>query len=120
MTTTRPPSSRAKYSSEAQVEHGKRELQYGKDLERLSRTIAKQKNSDDVQKRHVEDAASALSAGSNSVVRIAEIGLVIAGFGFGYLGNVILSNEFDVKNVLIFMIPIMIGACMYTYALGRK
>jgi histone H3/H4 len=111
-----------RYSIEAQQEHATRTADYFVSLESLSRVIARQKQSDDVQASHVGLAAEALGKNTSpkTIRRTAEIGFLMAGAGLGYLGNVILSEAYTFGNAMIFGVPILVGVGMYSYALGRE
>jgi ABC-type protease/lipase transport system fused ATPase/permease subunit len=108
-----------KYAQSARQELEDRVNEYRRTLKDLSFRISKQRSSEDVQRRHVELAAEAIAPPDKSTRLLSDIGLLVAGGGVGYLGNVAIGKDFTVVNVLIFMIAIAAGACMYSYTLGR-
>jgi hypothetical protein len=110
-----------RYSPEAVGEHERTTIEYATMLIQLSRDIAKQKKSDDVQAYHVGLAAEALgkTKASTALRRLAELGTLVAGAGLGFLGNVVIADDFTAGNTLMFMIPIAIGMGLWTYTLGR-
>lgn len=108
-----------KFAQSAVQELEDRVRDYRGALKDLSSRISKQRSSEDVQKRHVELAAEAIAPPDRSTRLLSDIGLLIAGGGIGYLGNVAIGKDFTVANVLIFMAAIAVGACMYSYTLGR-
>jgi hypothetical protein len=110
-----------RYSLEARQEHASRTVDYFVSLEELSRVIAKQKQSDDVQASHVRLAAEALGRNKARKLfrRAAEIGVLFAGAGLGYLGNVLISEAYTFTNAVIFGVPILVGVGIYFYAVGQ-
>lgn len=119
-TTLAESSAPTRFSPEAATVYSARVTAYVTSLEHLSRTVAEQRNGDDVSAHDVRLAADALGNGDKRKARrLGEIGGVIAGAGLGYLGNVVIASAYTFANGVIALVPIALGCALYAYSAGR-
>jgi hypothetical protein len=109
-----------RFSPEAATEYSSRVSAYVTALERVSRIVAQQRNADDVSAHDVRLASEALGNGDKKKSkRLGELGGLIAGAGLGYLGNVVIASAYTFANGVIALLPIALGAVLYSYSAGR-
>jgi hypothetical protein len=111
-----------RFTPEAAKEYADRIGSYVANLERISRIVANQKNTDDVSAHHVRLAAEALGAGaeeSKKNRRMAELGVLLVGAASGYAGNVIIAEAYTFRNAIVFVIPFALGLFLYGITIGQ-
>jgi len=106
-------------------EHGAEEFkrivsEYITALEQLSRTIARDMESDAVSPPDVRAAQAALRGLKKAKGKHAnEIGTALIGFGSAYLVSVIFSKAFTFGNGLLIFIPLLVGFTLCAYSWNR-
>jgi hypothetical protein len=89
-------------------------------LAEASRAVALRKKADSASAFHVQIAAEALSGDrSRAARRSGEIGALLIGGGFSYLGSVIYGSSYTFKNAVIVFIPLLVGCALYVYSVAR-